>query len=369
MSDDNAVYAARMQRAREVMDSQGIDHLFITPSSDLTYMLGYPAHSSERLPLLCVPREGEPFAVAPSLEAMRLKSRGDLLDVHAWGETESPTELTARLLEGGKGARIAIADQTWAIFLLRLQAALPDASFVPGNDVLRDLRMIKDEHELEIMRVASARTDAAWAEFVATGHMGGRTEQEVAADINRLLIEHGMDAEGFCIVGSGPASASPHHMTSERVIRTGDSVVCDFGGVLQHYYSDITRTVNVGEPGDEYRRAYEVVLQANRAALAAAGPGVACQEIDRAARSVITAAGYGEYFIHRVGHGLGLDVHEDPYMVEGNALPLQPGMVFSDEPGVYIPGRFGVRIEDILVCTADGADSLNHVARDLVVMN
>lgn len=369
MSDTNKVYAARMARARALMAERGIDHVFITPSSDLTYMLGYPAHASERLTLLCVSREGEPFAVAPSLEAMRLKTRADLLDVHAWGETESPTELVARLLEGGAGARIAIGDQTWAIFLLRLQDALPEASFVSGNTILRDLRMLKDEHELRIMRDASARTDEAWAEFVATGSMAGRSEQAVAADINRLLRKHGLSGEGFAIVGSGPASASPHHMTSERIIEPGDSVVCDFGARLEHYSSDITRTVHIGEPSEEYRTVYDTVLQANRAAFAAVRPGVACQEIDRAARAVITNAGYGEYFIHRVGHGLGLDVHEDPYMVEGNTLPLAPGMVFSDEPGIYIPGRFGVRIEDILVCTEDGAESLNNVSRDLVVMN
>ena len=351
MSGDNSVYAARMERARQVMESQGIDHLFVTPSSDLTYLIGYPAHSSERLTLLCVPREGEPFVVAPTLEAMRLKSRGDLLDVHAWEETQSPTELTAQLLEGGKGSSIAIADQTWSVFLLRLQSALPDARFVPGNDVLRELRMIKDEHELTIMREASARTDAGWAEFVATCRVQGRTEKEIAGDISRMLTKHGMQGGGFCIVASGPASASPHHMTSDRVIQGGDSIVCDFGATLEHYQSDITRTVHAGEPTDDYRRVYDVVLRANRAALAAAGPGVACQEVDRAARAVITEAGYGEYFIHRVGHGLGLDVHEDPYMVEGNTLVLRPGMVFSDEPGIYIPGKFGIRVEDILVCT------------------
>jgi len=369
MSDDNAVYAARMARARQVMESQGVDHLFVTPSSDLTYLLGYPAHASERLTLLCVPKEGEPFVVAPGLEAMRLRSRSDLLDVHAWDETQSPTELTAQLLEGGKGASIAIADQTWSIFLLRLQAALPDARFVAGNDVLRELRMLKDDHELAIMREASSRTDDAWAEFVATCTVEGRTERDIANDITRLLGEHGMERGGFCIVASGPASASPHHMTSDRVVQRGDSIVCDFGAPLQHYQSDITRTVHVGEPSDEYRRVYDVVLRANRAALAAVRPGVACQEIDRAARAVIEGAGYGEYFIHRLGHGLGLDVHEDPYMVEGNTLPLQPGMVFSDEPGIYIPGRFGIRVEDILVCTPNGAESLNNVSRELTVMN
>jgi Xaa-Pro aminopeptidase len=367
-TDGNAVYATRLARAREEMARQEIDYLFVTPSSDLTYLLGYPAHASERMTLLCVPREGEPFVVAPTLEAVRLADRRDIVDVHAWNETEAPSELVAKLLEGSAKGPIAVSDQTWAVFLLRLGAALPEASFQPATALLRELRMTKDDEELTILRHVSARTDAAWERFIASSRLAGRTEREVAREINELLVAEGLDGGGFLIVASGPGSASPHHMTSERVIQPGDAVVFDFGTTYQHYWSDITRTVHVGEPSAEFRRVYDVVLQANRAARAAVRPGVACEAIDRAARDVIEDAGYGANFIHRLGHGLGLDTHEEPYMVAGNTLPLRPGMVFSDEPGIYIPGKFGVRTEDILVCTADGAESLNHAPRELVVM-
>jgi Xaa-Pro aminopeptidase len=362
------VYVDRQQRAREEMERQGVDFLFVTPSPDLTYMLGYPAHTSERMTLLCVPRRGESFVVVPTLEALRLADRREMLDVHAWDETESPYALTARLVEGAHGATIGVSDQTWAAFLLRLQHELPDSQFVSSTPVVRELRMRKDASELELLRHASHVTDDVWEQFVDSERLTGRSERDVARELDRLLQEAGLDAGGFQIVGSGPASASPHHMTSDRVIQRGDAVVFDFGTTWQHYWSDITRTVHVGEPGAEFRRVYDVVLEANRAARAAVRPGVACEDIDRAARDVIDAAGYGSYFIHRVGHGLGLDVHEEPYMVAGNNLLLQPGMVFSDEPGIYLPGRFGVRIEDILVCTEDGAESLNEARRDLVVM-
>ncbi|MEX1157430.1 MAG: Xaa-Pro peptidase family protein [Thermomicrobiales bacterium] len=364
----NTIYRARMERAKAEMARQGVDFLFVTPSSDLTYLLGYPAHASERMTLLCVPREGEPFVVAPTLEAVRLESRSDIVDVHRWEETESPAELVARLVENAAGASVGVSDQTWAVFLIRLQEKLPDTTFTSGNNVLRELRMVKDEREIDLLREAGARADRAWERFIASSRIAGRTERDVAGDIRALMSDEGLEPGGFLIVGSGPNSSSPHHMTSDRVIQDGEAVVFDFGSPYQHYYSDITRTIHVGEPSDAFRRVYDVVLAANRAARAAVRPGVACEAIDRAARDVIEEAGYGEYFIHRVGHGLGLDGHEEPYMVDGNKLPLAPGMVFSDEPGIYIPGKFGVRIEDILVCTADGAESFNDATRDLIVM-
>lgn len=364
----NDIYRARMERARAEMARQGVDFLFVTPSSDLTYLLGYPAHASERMTLLCVPREGEPFVVAPTLEASRLDSRRDIVDVHRWEETESPSALVARLVENAEGAAIGISDQTWAVFLIRLQDALPETRFTSGNTVLRELRMKKDAAEIELLREAGARADRAWERFIAGSRIADRTERDVAGEIRGLMSDEGLEPGGFLIVGSGPNSASPHHMTSDRVIQDGDAIVFDFGSPYQHYYSDITRTVHVGKPSDEFRRVYDVVLEANRAARAAVRPGVACAAIDRAARDVIEAAGYGDYFIHRVGHGLGLDGHEEPYMVDGNDLPLAPGMVFSDEPGIYIAGKFGVRIEDILVCTEGGAESFNDATRDLIVM-
>lgn len=368
MADSNAVFADRIARAQAEMARQDVEFLFVTPSSDLIYLLGYPAHSSERLTLLGIPKDGEPFVVAPRLEAVRLDSRSDIVDIHAWEETQSPTQLVARLVEGADGAAIAVNDQTWAGFLLRLMGDLPESRFVSANSVLRELRMIKDAAEIANIQEASSRTDAAWVRFTETVRLAGRTEQEAARQLAGLLVEHGLSTPTFLIVGSGPGSASPHYLTSERVIQEGDAVVFDFGARWNHYTSDITRTVHVGEPSAEYREVYDVVLQANRAARAAVKPGVPCEAIDKAARDVIEAAGYGEFFIHRVGHGLGLDGHEEPYMVAGNTLPLRPGMVFSDEPGIYIPERFGVRIEDILLCTEDGAHSFNDAPRELLVM-
>jgi len=365
---DNDVYVQRMERAKAEMARQDVEFLFVTPSSDLTYLLGYPAHASERLTLLCVPRDGEPFIVVPTLEASRLESRRDVVDIHRWDETDSPTRLVAQLVEGAAGATIVVSDQTWAAFLLRLQQELPDTRFAPATGVIRELRMIKDAHEIQMLREAGAKADTVWEEFVSGACLSGRTERDVAEEINARLQAQDLPGAGFNIVGSGPNSASPHHMTSERVIQQGDAVVFDFGGLWHHYWCDITRTLHVGEPGNDFRQVYDTVLAANTAAKEAVRPGASCADIDRAARDVIEAAGYGEYFIHRVGHGLGMDSHEEPYMVAGNELPLQPGMVFSDEPGIYVPGEHGVRIEDILVCTDDGYESFNHARRDLVVV-
>ncbi len=368
MADNgNASIRNRLKRTQDEMARQDVDFLFVTPSSDLTYMLGYPAHSSERLTLLGVPKSGEPFVVVPVLESIRLSERSDVVDIHPWEETESPTALVARLVEGA--GKIAISDQTWSGFLLKLQSELPDSSFVSATPIIRELRMIKDAEEIENIQIASTKTDEAWEEFVKTVKITGLTERQAGDILADLLAARGLSRPTFMIVASGPNSASPHYMTSDRVIQRGDAVVFDFGARWNHYTSDITRTVYVGEPTDEYRKVYNIVLEANRAALAAVKPGVACQEIDRAARKVIDDAGYGEYFIHRVGHGLGLDGHEEPYMVEGNELPLRPGMVFSDEPGIYIAGHFGVRIEDILRCTEDGVLSFNNCDRNLTVMN
>jgi len=369
MADENTVLARRLERAQGEMRRQGVDLLFVTPSSDLTYLLGYPAHSSERLTLLSVPRDGRPFVVAPRLGAVRVDPRRDVVDVHAWDETESPSELVAALAGDASGKTIAVSDQTFSVFLLRLQGALPGARWVPGGGVIGALRVVKDEAEIAALREAARRTDAAWSQFVESTRLAGLSELQAAEELARFLAGEGLPKPGFLIVGSGPGSASPHHMTGDRVIQQGDSVVFDFGSTWEHYYSDMTRTVHVGEPSEEYRTVYETVLRANEAAKAAVRSGVSCEDVDRAARDVIEAAGYGEYFIHRLGHGLGLDVHEEPYMVGGNTTPLQPGMVFSDEPGIYIPGKFGVRIEDILVCTEDGYESLNNAPRDLTVMD
>lgn len=363
-----AVYQARISRAQAVMGDQGIDVLLVGPSSDLFYLLGFDAHLSERLNLLVIPREGKPSYVVPTLEAPLVRDRAELAEIRAWEETERPAELAARVLGDVSGKRLAVADQLWSVFLLRLQEAAPGAEWSSANDVLRVLRMQKDADEIAKMREVSRRTDTAWHAFIEGGPISGLTETEAMVRLQGFMAEQGLKG-GFGICASGPNSASPHHHTGDRVIRQGDAVIFDWGAALEGYNSDVTRTVYVGEPTEEYRKVYEIVSRANQATFAAVKPGVPCQELDRAARKVITDAGYGPHFIHRVGHGLGLDVHEEPYLVEGNTLPLAEGMIFSDEPGIYLEGRFGVRIEDSVVCTAEGGERLNEATRELTVMD
>ena len=365
-------YAGRIARAQAEMERQGIDWLIIAPSSDLVYLMGYPAHTSERLTALATPRRGgEPFVVVPRLEAPRLADRDDIHDVidqRVWDETMNPILLLAEGLGNPQGLTIAVSDQMWSGFLLKLMDACPGARFVNADAALKELRVIKAADEIAFMREAGRLTDEVWDEFAATATLAGKTEIEAGRMLAELMDKKGLGAPAFMIAASGPGSASPHYLTSNKVIQEGDAVVFDFGGNIEGYKSDITRTVHVGEPSDEFRKVYAIVDEARKAAFAAVRPGATCESIDAAARKVITDAGYGEYFIHRVGHGLGLDVHEEPYLVGGNTTPLRPGMVFSDEPGIYIPGKFGIRIEDSVLCTEGGAEFLNNARHDLVVM-
>jgi Xaa-Pro aminopeptidase len=361
-----APYADRLQRAQGEMARQGIDLLVVGASADLRYLIGYEGHESERMSVLVLPREGVPHYVMPGLEAPLLHEQRDLLEIVAWEETEDPAAKVAAVAgPAGKGT-IAVGDELWSVFTLRLQRAMPRARWSEGGQLLRPLRMIKDEREIALLAEAARRTDESWEEFL-TMSISGLTEWEVRERLMVFTAGRGLEPV-FCNVGSGPNGASPHQTASDRVIGPGDAVVCDWGGSLEGYNSDVTRTVHVGEPSAEFMRAYDAVLAANQAAFEAVRPGVPCQEIDRAARAVLTAAGYGEAFTHRVGHGLGLSLHEEPYLVEGNTLPLAAGMVFSDEPGVYFPGRFGIRIEDTVVCTAEGGRRLNEAPRELRVM-
>jgi Xaa-Pro aminopeptidase len=362
-------YVDRLRRTQDELKAQGVDLLLVGPSSDLFYLTGFEAHESERMNLLLVPQVGEPQMVMPVLEAPLMKSISEMLElrIHPWAETESPSALVAKLAGDVSGKKIAVSDQLWSVFLMRLQEQVHPKSWTPAAEVMRPLRAVKDSREIELLRDVAERTDDAWHEFITTS-ISGLTEEQAWARLSGLMSDRGM-AISFGICASGPNSASPHHQISDRVIQPGDTVIFDWGGIVEGYHSDVTRTVHIGEPDDEYRKVYDTVLQANQAALEAVRPGATCESIDAAARSVIAQAGYGQYFIHRVGHGLGLDVHEEPYLVEGNKLPLQVGMVFSDEPGIYIEGRFGVRIEDTVVCTETGGIRLNEATRDLTVMS
>ncbi|HZH22791.1 MAG TPA: Xaa-Pro peptidase family protein [Geodermatophilus sp.] len=365
----------RVHAAREVAAETGVDLLVVTPGSDLRYLCGYSAHAMERLTALAVPRRGEPFLVVPRLEAPMVDASpaGTLgLEVLTWDETDDPFALLARAATarlGSAPARVAVGDRTWALHALGVGGALPGAALELASPVVDRLRMVKTPAEVAELAAAGAAIDRVHAR-VGEWLRAGRTEAEVGADIAAAILAEGHVSVDFTIVGSGPNGASPHHELSDRVVAEGDVVVVDIGGeTATGYRSDCTRTYAVGRaPGAEVTEWYAVLQEAQAASTAAVRPGVTAEQVDAAARGVIAAAGWGEYFIHRTGHGIGLDTHEAPYIVAGNDLPLEPGMAFSVEPGIYLPGRCGARIEDIVVCTADGVTALNEGPRELVVL-
>lgn len=365
-SDATTIYADRLQRTQTEMAQQGIDLLVVGASADLRYLIGFDGHESERMSVLVLPRAGAPHYVAPGLEAPLLDAQRDLLHIVPWEETEDPAAKVAAVAGPAAEGTIAVGDGLWSVFTIRLQDRMPRARWTEGGQLLRPLRMIKDEREIALLAEAARRTDESWEEFLTTA-ISGLTEWQVRERLMGLLAARGLSPV-FCNVGSGPNGASPHQTASDRVIGPGDAIVCDWGGTLEGYNSDVTRTAHVGDPSPEFVRAYEAVRAANQAAFDVVRPGVPCQEVDRAARAVLTEAGYGAAFIHRTGHGLGLSLHEEPYLIEGNTLPLEEGMVFSDEPGIYFPGQFGIRIEDTVVCTADGGRRLNEATRVLTIL-
>jgi Xaa-Pro aminopeptidase len=368
-TDDTLFPPARLERVREVTGAHGMDAVLLTPGPDLRYVTGYDAHQLERLTCLVVPAALEPFLVVPRLElpAAQASPAGALgVETLPWDETDDPYALVAARLPGARV--VGVADRMWAMMALRFRAALPGAEQQAAGQVLRELRMRKSPAEVAALRAAGEAIDRVH-QAVPTLLKPGRTEREVGRDIADAIIAAGHATVDFVIVGSGPNGASPHHEVSDRVIQPGDPVVVDIGGTMPTgYCSDSTRTYAVGEPPADFTAYYGVLAHAQEAARRAVAPGVTPEAVDAAARDLITEAGYGRFFIHRTGHGIGLETHEDPYIVSGNTEPLEPGMAFSIEPGIY-PGPHGARIEDIVVCTADGADSMNTTRRDLVVID
>jgi len=365
-SDD---FARRMAHAATQAREAGLTGVLVAPGPDLEYLIGYaPGVIAERITMLVINVSREPAMIVPALERAGAADApgAAAISLREWGDGEDPYAATARLLDAD--GRYAISDSAWAMHVLGLQRALPTSSYVSMTDALPMLRAVKDADELERLAAAARAVDACFAEIVRV-RFEGRREREMGAQLATLLREHGHSRVDFTVVGSGPNGANPHHELSDRVIERGDMVVLDFGGVKHGYESDITRTVHVGEPNEEEEEVFEVVRRAQQAGYEAVRPGVACQEVDRAARGVIAGAGYGEYFIHRTGHGIGLTAHEPPYMIEGEIQPLEPGMCFSIEPGIYLPGRFGVRIEDIVTVTEGGARRLNNSTREMRIVS
>jgi Xaa-Pro aminopeptidase len=372
-------YAARLRRFAELVTDQGLAAALIGVGPDLDYLTGYRAMPLERLTMLAVVAGHAPTLVVPRLEepAARAGLR-TVVEIATWMETDDPHGLVAGLVGemanafGGTG--IAVSDRLTAYHLLRLQVALPERIWSSATAVLRDLRMIKDPDEIELLRLAGAAADRV-VDQIASGRLVGRTEADVADEVRTRLRAEGHELAEFAIVASGPNSASPHHEASDRVIRAGEPIVLDIGGTLGGYGSDTTRTLWVtggderNGPTEEFRHLFGVLLAAQVAATRAVSPGAAAEAIDKTARDIIDGEGYGENFFHRTGHGIGLEGHEEPYLIAGNDEPLQAGMAFSVEPGIYLPGRYGARIEDIVVCGPDGPIILNNEPRELRVVS
>ncbi|RGA02616.1 aminopeptidase P family protein [Microbispora triticiradicis] len=368
--DASALYpTTRPAAVREAAGRAGLDALLLTPGPDLRYVTGYDAMPLERLTCLVVPVSGEPFLMVPRLELPAAEhSPASRLGVEfvAWDETDDPFAEVARRL--GPVARVGLADRMWALQSLRFRAAMPGAEQTLAGDVLRELRMRKSPAEKAALAEAGAAIDAVHA-LVPGLLKAGRTEREVGRDIAEAIVEAGHARVDFVIVGSGPNGASPHAELTDRVIRPGEPVVVDIGGTMPSgYCSDSTRVYCVGEPPADFAAYYEVLRAAQEAACAHVRPGVTCESVDAAAREVIAEAGYGEYFVHRTGHGIGLETHEEPYIVAGNTEEMRPGFAFSVEPGIYLPGRHGARIEDIVVCGETAGERLNGTTRELVVV-
>ena len=343
------------------MAELGVDAVLLSVGPDLPY-----------LTMLVLPADGDATLVVPRLEAPRVVPRPEVFSLRSWDETDDPIAIVAGLV--GSASRLAIGDRTWARFLVDLHGALPAARFTRGGEVMGPLRACKDAAEVEALRRAGAAADRV-AVALQTGEIElvGRTEAEVSADLGRRLRAEGHRRVNFAIVAAGANAASPHHEPGDRVIREGEVVLCDFGGTMADadgvgYCSDITRCVHLGEPAPDMAEAYAVLLDAQGAAVASAVVGTPCEEVDAVARRIITDAGWGEHFIHRTGHGIGIEEHEDPYIVSGNAATLEAGHAFSVEPGIYVPGRFGFRLEDIVVAAGEGPESLNNADHDLALL-
>jgi Xaa-Pro aminopeptidase len=372
-------YRGRLAAAQTALSAAGARALLVGYGTDLRWLTGYAAMPSERLTMLVLTADRQPTLIVPRLEqaaALAAPAPGaGVTRLATWTETENPMALVAAELGEATGTGdLLVSDWLPAMFLTRLQGALPNERFGLASRVLSALRQVKDPDEVALLRAAAEAADRTVARIFA-GSLVGRKEEDVAREVREILIEEGHETADFAIVASGPNSASPHHEASDRVIRAGEPIVLDIGGSIGGYHSDITRTcwVTGGDPSagpdDEYRRLFDILEESQSAGREDAGPGVACEAVDAASRGVIERGGYGEYFIHRTGHGIGLDGHEDPYLVAGNAALFVAGNAFSIEPGIYLDGRYGARIEDICVCTEGGSESLNQAPRSLAVVS
>lgn len=369
----DATFSARLDRVRAAMEAVDLDVLMLSVGADLPWLTGYHAMALERLTMLVVPRDGDATMLVPRLEVPRVVPRPGVFAVEGWDETDDPIARTVEL--AGPARSIAVGDQTWARFVVELLPHFDGATWRRGSEVLGPLRAVKDAPEIAALRRAAEAVDRVAGELQGGQiPLVGRTEAEVSADLGRRIIAEGHEKVNFAIVAAGANASSPHHHPGSRVIEPGEIILCDFGGTLVEddgvgYCSDISRCVYTGEPPAEFRELWDVLQDAQARAVESATVGTPAGAVDAVARDLIAEGGYDGYFIHRIGHGIGVEAHEDPYLVAGNDEPLVAGNAFSVEPGIYVPGRWGARIEDIVVATDDGPMPLNRASHDLAVVD
>ncbi len=362
-----------MNRVRAALAASGTDALLLSVGADLPWLIGYRAMPLERLTMLVVTPDQTPKLFVPRLEIARVHLHGDLFEVVGWGETENPVELVADEVPGG--GQVAIGNHTWSQFLLGLQSAVPGSTWRPASEVVGPLRAVKDEGEQAALARAGAGVDRV-AAALQSGEIPliGRTEADVSAELGRRILAEGHESVNFAIVAAGENAASPHHHPGARVIQPGEVVLCDFGGTTEEqpgepgYCSDITRCVYTGEPPEEFAAAYDELHRAQAAAVSAAVVGTPAEVPDRVARDILAEADLEQFFVHRIGHGIGTEEHEDPYLVAGNTQPLVAGNAFSIEPGFYVDGRWGARLEDIVIATDDGPRPVNEANHALCIV-
>lgn len=367
MTDKATAAKQRIARTQELMAKSGVDLLVLGPSADFFYLTGRWLMPTERLTALMLPKHGPATIVVPAIAAPLLEDLRPTFDVVTLAENDSPTTRVANTARAHGAETLAVNDDLWSGFLLDIQQALPSARYSRASAVLSEARVTKDTGELAALRRAAGRIDAVWKDFCDSSTLVGQTERAVRERLRELIGAYGMEFV-WCDVGAGPNSASALHVGGDRVIEAGDPLLIDYGGTLEGYFGDTCHTVLAGKLNREFAEIYEIVREAQAQGVRAAQVGRTCEAVDHAARSVIADRGYGKFFVHRLGHGIGLAVHEDPYLIAGNRQELQSGMAFSVEPGIYIPGKWGVRIEDIVAIEAGVSKPLNNVAHDLRVL-
>ena len=361
------IHHERLARLQQHMSADGVDAALVGVGSDLEYLTGYRGHPSERLTMLVVGADLPSTLVVPQLEAMEAPEIEGVVVRAEWCETADPVRLVAELLDGASAA--AVSDDTWARFALDIQRALPSVDLGRLGPLIAQLRVRKGSLEIAALRAVGACVDQVLGEIQAGRvDLVGRTERQIAQDVTRLLLEAGHDTVAFCIVAAGPNASAPHHAPGDRVVVRDELVLFDIGGRKNGYSSDSTRCVATGRVPSEVADAYGVLRTAQAAGVDASVVGETCEGVDRAARAIIDDAGWGAQFIHRTGHGIGLDGHEEPYVIAGNARPLEAGFAFSVEPGIYADGRWGMRIEDIVVVTDGEPIRCNQTSTELIVV-